>query len=235
MSRKNAVVTGASRGIGRAICLKFASEGYRVAFCSRNPDKINELLQELKSISDLDHIGLVCDVRRKEDIEEFCRALNEKFDSLDVLVNNAGVFFPGKAIDEQEGSLEVQIETNLYSAYRFTRQLLPLIRQSSKGHIFSINSVAGKIAYSNGGAYSISKHAMDGFTKSIREELKKEGIRVTSLYPGATLTDSWAGTGFPEERLMPPEDIASILFASYNLSSRSVVEELIIRPQLGDL
>jgi len=91
------------------------------------------------------------------------------------------------------------------------------------------------MAYSNGGSYAISKFAMLGFSKCLREELKKFRIRVTAVMPGATMTNSWAGSDLPDERFMPAEDIAETIFAAYSLSGRSVVEEIVIRPQLGDI
>jgi NAD(P)-dependent dehydrogenase (short-subunit alcohol dehydrogenase family) len=91
------------------------------------------------------------------------------------------------------------------------------------------------MAYPNGGSYAISKFALLGFSRCLRAELKEYGIRVTAVMPGATLTDSWAGTSYPNDRFMPPEDVAEMVFSAYSLSTRSVVEDIIIRPQLGDL
>ena len=96
-------------------------------------------------------------------------------------------------------------------------------------------SVASIKAYPNGGSYAISKFALLGFTKCLREELKDKGVKVTAILPGATWSDSWAGVDLPQERLMPASDIADIIWGTYVLSDVAVVEELLIRPQLGDL
>jgi hypothetical protein len=96
-------------------------------------------------------------------------------------------------------------------------------------------SIASFTAYKNGGSYAITKFALLGFSKSLREELKESGIRVTAVMPGATLTSSWEGVELPEERFMKPEDVAEVIFNAYFISERSVVEEIIIRPQLGDI
>ncbi|MNL41342.1 Sepiapterin reductase [compost metagenome] len=127
------------------------------------------------------------------------------------------------------------METNLYSAYHLTRGLLLGMMELKKGHIFTICSTASIIAYPNGGSYCISKFALYGMTKVLREEMKPYNVRVTAILPGATYTDSWKGTDLPEERFMDSRDVAESIWSVYALSSRAVVEEILIRPQLGDL
>jgi short-subunit dehydrogenase len=151
------------------------------------------------------------------------------------LINNAGIFIPGTILNEQDGTLERMMDTNLYSAYYLTKAVYPLMQQSLKPHIFNMCSIASFMAYPNGGSYAISKFALLGLTKVLRAELKTEGIRVTAIMPGATWTDSWAGADFPEDRLMDADDIAETIWTAYQLNRKSVVEEIIIRPQLGDL
>ena len=109
------------------------------------------------------------------------------------------------------------------------------MKKRKKGHIFNICSTASITAYTNGGSYCISKFAMYGMSKVLREELKADQIRVTSVMPGATFTASWEGVDLPEDRFMKPEDVAEMIFTTYQLSDRTVVEDLVIRPQLGDL
>jgi short-subunit dehydrogenase len=155
--------------------------------------------------------------------------------SVDVLINNAGYFVPGKVIDEADGVLENMMNTNLYSAYRVTRGLVGDMKAKKSGYIFNICSIASIMAYPNGGSYTISKFALLGFSKVLREELKPFGIRVSSILPGATLTASWEGANIPDDRLMKAEDVADAVYGAYALSGRSVVEEILIRPMLGDL
>ena len=109
------------------------------------------------------------------------------------------------------------------------------MRATKTGHIFTTCSIASLDAYPGGGAYSFSKHALLGFTKNLRQELMAEGIKVTAIIPGAVYTDSWKGSGVPEERIMEADDIAKTVFAATQLSPQAVVDEIIIRPQLGDL
>jgi short-subunit dehydrogenase len=109
------------------------------------------------------------------------------------------------------------------------------MKSVKSGHIFNMCSIASIKAYDNGGSYAIAKFALLGFSKCLREELKAHGIRVTAIMPGATKTASWDGVDLPEERFMKVEDVAEMVYAAYSLSGRSVVEEVIIRPQLGDI
>jgi len=131
--------------------------------------------------------------------------------------------------------LESQLATNLYSAYHLTRTLLPAMTAQKSGHIFNICSIASLRAYPNGGAYSISKFALYGFSQNLREEMKPHGIKVTAVLPGAVMTDSWAGFDNSQGRIMEAADIANMVYAATQLSPQACVEDIIIRPQLGDL
>jgi len=233
---KNIVVTGASKGIGRAIVLKFAAEGFSVAACARNESDLKKLESEVISFApDLSHVFMPCDMSDINQVKWFGERVRTEWGNVSILVNNAGVFIPGQVINETEGTLEKLISTNLYSAYNMTRLLVPAMIGAKSGHIFNICSVASLHAYTNGGSYSISKFALLGLSKALREELKSHGVKVTSLMPGATLTDSWAGVHLPESRFMKADDIAKLIFDIYNLSETTVIEEVVLRPILGDI
>lgn len=236
-----AVITGATKGIGRAIAFKFVQNGYSVAVCARNAEDIKKLKKELLQVAE--NAGLSapiviaepCDVRKRDDLIRFARAIHDSGITPDVIVNNAGVFIPGQVHNEDDGNLELLIETNVYSAYHLTRALLPGMIERKRGHVFNISSVAGLQAYTNGGSYSISKFALTGFSKALREEMKPFNIRVTALMPGAVLTNSWAGVDLPESRFMKAEDVADLLWSIYSLSEQTVVEEVLLRPMQGDI
>jgi short-subunit dehydrogenase len=127
------------------------------------------------------------------------------------------------------------IAVNLYSAYHLTRKLIGSMMKQKSGHIFNMCSIASLNAYANGGAYSISKFALHGFSKNLREEMKPYGIKVSSVFPGAVLTDSWGDFDNSNQRIMEAQDIAKLVFAAAQLSPAACVEDIIIRPQLGDL
>jgi short-subunit dehydrogenase len=190
----NIIVTGASKGIGKAIAEKYAVEGNTLLICSRGEKSLYDTVNELQTAYPNSIIkGMSCDMANKEEVlvfAEWCL----KFGSPDILINNAGQFIPGSIHDEAEGILEQMIQTNLYSAYHLTRALLPAMIQKKCGPYFLISvSIASLNAYANGGSYSISKFALLGFSKNLREELKPKGIKVTSVMPGATLSASWDG------------------------------------------
>lgn len=230
------VVTGGTKGIGWAIIEEFAANGFDIAFCSRSKEDLDARAGELiAKYPNIKVLVQAVDMRQKDQVLGFAKSITESWGGVDVLINNAGVFLPGEISKEEDGQLETMIETNLYSAYYFTRALLPTMTPKKKGHVFNICSIASKIAYPNGGSYSISKFALLGFSKVLREELKEQGIRVTSIMPGATWSNSWKGVDLPEERLMQASDIAKTVYAAYTLSQSAVVEDIVLRPQLGDL
>ena len=229
------VVTGGSKGIGKAIVEKFLSEGYPVATCSRNQADLDALKEEMDSRYGSSLHVFAADLSSRNGVDAFAVYVEDTGLKVGCLVNNTGYFLPGKTYEEEEGLLESMIRTNLYSAYHLTRKLIPQMIQRKKGHIFNMGSIAGINPYPNGGSYSISKYAMHGYTLNLREETRELGIRVTALNPGATYTASWEGSGIEEERLMPASDIANSVFSAYTLSDRTVVEEIVFRPQLGDL
>ncbi|MEO6166415.1 MAG: SDR family oxidoreductase [Chitinophagales bacterium] len=232
----NAVITGATKGIGRAITEKFAAEGFNVAICARNKKGLDVFCDELRNkFPDIDLVAQPCDVSDKRQLKSFADLIKTEWNSLDVLVNNAGIFLPGQVHKEKAGILEKQIKTNLYSAYYLTQFLVKTMIRNKHGHIFNLCSTASLQAYPNGGSYGISKFALLGFTKNLRVEMAPYNIKVTAVLPGATLTNSWEGADLPEERFMKPADIARSIWNAFTLSPQSVVEEILIRPIQGDI
>lgn len=234
--KKLAVITGGTKGIGRATVEKFAEANFDIVTCARNQDQLDNLVFELKSKHPNVRIyAEKADLAQKDEVLAFAEVIKELNRPIAMLLNNTGVFFPGSIHSEEEGNLEMMIETNLYSAYYLTRALIGDMMKRKSGHIFTTGSIAGIQAYPNGGSYGISKFALLGFTKALREEMKPHGIRVTSILAGATYTSSWEGVDLPLDRFMKAEDIADAIFAAYALSPNTVVEEIILRPQLGDI
>jgi short-subunit dehydrogenase len=234
--KKTIVISGGTKGIGKAIALHFAKEGFNIAVCARSTEDLDEFKKEIKTeFPAIEVFTQKADLKNILDVKTFAESVLQNFNSVDVLINNAGTYVGGNIHDEADGVLEHLIETNLYSAYHLTRAFLPSILENQDGHIFNMCSVASLIAYPNGGSYSISKFALLGFSKCLREELKDKGVKVTSIMPGATWSDSWAGVDLPKERIMPASDIARMIWGAYDLSKVGVVEDLVIRPMLGDL
>jgi short-subunit dehydrogenase len=231
----NIVITGASKGIGFATAKAFAAAGHHLYLTSKTAADLAAAAAELKAAYPSVTIEYIhADLSIKGQVHCFSEWLLARTVP-DVLVNNAGYFLPGQLQDEAEGQLEAQLNANLFSAYHLTRDLLPSMIQVKQGHIFNICSIASLQAYPHGGSYSISKYALLGFSANLRLELKDKGIKVTAVCPGATYTNSWKGSGVSEERIMEANDIAKMIYAATQLSPQAVVEDIVLRPQLGDL
>ena len=234
----NIVITGASKGLGKAIAEAFAADkqGHIFFLCARTKTELEKTGRELlDTFPGVTVNTRVCDVSNKSDLASFAQWISGLTERVDILVNNAGIYLPGSAYGEDDGALESLMEINMYSAYQLTRLILPGMLKVKSGHIFNMCSIASLNAYPNGGAYSISKFALYGFSKNLREEMKPHGIKVTHVLPGAAYTDSWSGSGIDPKRLMEASDIAKMVYAAAFLSPQACVEEIIIRPQLGDL
>jgi short-subunit dehydrogenase len=233
----NIVITGASRGIGKAIAERFCADqqAHHIILCSRNADPLESFAAELQaSFPHSTILSRTADLSIKTEAESFGEWCLRQFVP-DVLINNAGSFLPGNISNEAEGTLEQMMAVNLYSAYHLTRVLLPKMMKRKSGHVFNMCSIASLQAYANGGSYSISKFALAGLSKNLREELKTHHIKVTTVYPGAVYTDSWAGSGISPERIMEAKDIADMIYTAAHLSPQACVEAIVVRPQLGDL
>ncbi len=231
-----AIISGGTKGIGRACIQRFMEAGFDVVTCARNESDLLELQEETRLA--FPKTILICrkaDLSVRSELNSFIEHIISLNRSIDVLINNTGIFIPGQVHNEEEGVLEKTIETNLYSAYHLTRGLINEMISRRKGHIFTLCSTASIVAYPNGGSYCISKFALYGMTKVLREEMKPFNVKVTAVLPGATFTDSWKGTELPSERFMDSKDVADTIFAAYSLSPRANLEEILIRPQLGDL
>jgi short-subunit dehydrogenase len=232
---KLAVITGATKGIGRAVAERFARAKFDLAICARNQNDLNKTKDEIERTHKISVHVKSTDTSIKKQVGEFARFVLGIGRPIDVLVNNAGHFISGSTMEEPDGALEGMIEANVYSAYYTTRSLIGHLKTNRSGHIFNMCSIASIKAYPNGGSYAISKFALLGFSKVLREELKEHNIRVTAVLPGATQTASWDGVDLPDTRFIKPADVAEVIFNAYSISDRSVVEEVIIRPQLGDI
>jgi len=223
MNNLKVYVTGASRGIGAAIAKRYLASGAEVVVSSRNAPTWEGA-----------H-WVQADLGIKGEAVFAAQKAIEILGHVDILVNNGGLFLPGTITEENDRVFEAMMQVNVASAYHTSRVIVPSMKARNSGYVFNICSIASETAYAAGGSYTIAKHALLGLGKVLREECKNFGVRVTNVMPGAVLTDSWAGVDLPENRFIPVEDIAETIWNCQQLSDRSVIEELIIRPQLGDI
>ena len=221
--------------MGKATAEKFAAAGNNLFICARNEKELAETAKELEAKYKCKVFYFPADLSEKRSAQEFGNWVLQQTADVDIVVNNAGQFIPGSIYNEEDGLLEKMININLYAAYHVTRIFLPSMMKRKQGHIFNMCSIAALKSYDNGGSYSISKFALMGFSKNLREELKPYNIKVTAVYPGAVYTSSWFGSGVAESRIMESKDIAEMIVASATLSPQACVEDIVIRPLLGDL
>ena len=233
---KTIIITGGSKGIGRSTAIKFAENNFDIITCSRNEDELNKLKSEINLINSNTKVHAIrSDLSTKEGCINFIDFVKNKTDKIHILVNNVGTFIPGKLIEEDDSVLKNMIDINLYSNYWITKGLVNFMTKRKEGHIFNVCSIASKVAYANGGSYCISKFALYGMSQCLREELKEFDVKVTAILPGATRTGSWDGTLLPDDRFIRPEDVSNSIYSAYNTSRGATIEEIIIRPQLGDI
>jgi len=230
----NIAITGASKGIGRAIAHRFAAAGYNIIAIARTPEGLNQLAADLNNqYPGVEVLCLTADLASKEATLAAAEEIKTLKRPLDILVNNAGLYLEGQVLTEPAHQLEQMLSVNLLAPYYLCRALAPML--SENGHIINICSVASREVNERNGSYAITKHGLLALNKALRQELMKAGKRVTAILPGPTWTASWEGAPLPEERLMPPEDVAAAVWSAVQMSARTVVEEVVIRPQLGDL
>src|SRR5690606_3834312 len=153
----------------------------------------------------------------------------------DVLVNNAGAFRPGALLEMMTADVDAMIAANLRSVFLVSRAFVPGMVERGRGDVFNMSSIAGLQAYPGGAAYCAAKFGVTGLSQVMRAELREHGVRVCTVHPGATVSPSWEGSGIDPKRMMPAEDIARAFVDVYRLSRRTVVEEIVLRPQRGDL
>ena len=230
------LVTGASQGIGAAIAETFAREtGGRLALVARNAANLRRVAARCLRAGAAGAEMFPCDVGDAAAVEEMAARVRAKFSRIDVLINNAGLFVPTPLLSMSPEEFDGVLNANLRSVFLVTRAFAPTMVARKAGDIFIMASVASVRAFPMGGAYATAKHGVLGLARALREELRPSGVRVTTVLPGATVSPSWDGSGVPEARMMPAADVARVFLDAYRLGRRTVVEEIILRPPLGDI
>jgi 3-oxoacyl-[acyl-carrier protein] reductase len=234
---KTAVITGASRGIGLALAFALAKRGCRLALCARDTSPLKQTTTELAKFGAEHVFAKPCDVRDERSVAAFFDTFRERFDSLDFLINNAGIAHQLAPVQHLDPKVwRNVVETNLYGLFLCTHYALPLMQAG--GVIVNNLSVAAQGTFAGHSGYNSSKWGGLGFTNTLREELRDQRIRVIALIPGPTDTEIWKQF-MPEaahsSKMMPPEAIAQAVVDCLALPQNSVVEEIKIRPITGTI
>jgi len=233
---KTALVTGATKGMGKAISLALAKEGHKVIACARDWNALQTLQKDItNSYPNAEVFIQSCDFSMPSQVTELLIWLETNSLDVDVLVNNVGLFIPGSILDESDDMLAKHMQINLFAPHLLSVHLGRKMRANKRGHIFTISSVASRNAIATAGSYSVTKYALAGLTAVLREELKGHNVKVTEIIPGSTLTASWEGTKISKDEFVLPEDIAQALIAVLSMSAGANVDEIIIKPIRGQI
>lgn len=227
---KIAVITGASKGIGKAIAESLAAEGYSLALAARSEKELHQIKNDLEGKYGIKVIAWACDLSLKESVTAFSQKVLQHFSRVDVLVNNIGIFTTGTFSAESDDALEQNLNLNLKCAYHLTKSFALGFMKEQKGQIINLCSVASLGPKEEAASYTISKYALKGFNDVLREEMRDYGVKVTAIYPGSVNTSSWEGVIAPREEFIQPEDIAKLVVSLIGLSENAFVEELVIKP-----
>lgn len=225
-AEKVAIITGASRGIGREVAYGLAEEGYNVILIARNKNQLIELQNEIAKFSVQSEL-IVGDITQFETMNDQLNLILKKWGRCDVLVNNAGIFING-TLDTTLEDYQLLFDTNFKAQLSFIKAVIPYMKKQGKGYIFNIASMAGKIGYATIGAYTSSKFALVGLTESLHAEYSSQGIKITAICPGYVATDMANGAPISEKEMIQTNDISLIIKNLLTLSPHAFVKEIII-------
>jgi NAD(P)-dependent dehydrogenase (short-subunit alcohol dehydrogenase family) len=231
------LITGASQGIGAAIAKVFAKslgKGVKLALVARNAKNLAATARVCAKAGATAET-FVCDVSDAAAVTVMAADVVKRFGVVDVLINNAGVFAAAPFVETTTDDFDRIVAANLRSAFLVTKAFVPGMIARKHGDVFFMSSIAGLGAYPNSTAYCAAKFGVTGLAAVLRAETRAHGVRVCCVHPGATWAPSWSGSGVAEERIMPAGDVARAFFDIYKLGRNTVVEEIVLRPQLGDL
>lgn len=224
-----AVISGATKGVGKALAIALAKEGFSLALNARNTNDLEQLQSELVRNYSSNVFIYVGDLSDKDSALDFSAKVLSEFKNIDVLINNVGKYDLDKITDDGI-DLDDMMKTNLNSAYYLTKHLSINMCKNGKGHIFNICSVLSLMPRSTAATYTISKHALKGFNDVLREEMREYGVKVTAIYPGSINTSSWEGIVAPKELFVQPDDIVNIVKTCLHTSKNANIEEIVIKP-----
>lgn len=230
--KSSVLITGASQGIGRSISIAFAAQtGRPLLLLARNEDNLEKTAELCREAGSKQIAILVCDATSAAELHQL--VLPNGFPEPGIIVNNAGSYLYKKLENTTQDEFQNQIDINLFTAVNVVQRFLPTLKNQERALIINICSVASLKGYGDSGAYSAAKHALLGYTRSLREELMDTQIAVTAINLGQTHSSSWAESDMSPTKLIHPTDVAGLIIAISNLSPQSVVEEISIQPQHG--
>ncbi len=228
LTGKVAIVTGASKGIGRAITLSLAEDGANVILASRTESELNELAKKIQE-SGGSALAIRTDVSRSADIAHLVNSTLEQFPRIDILINNAGYGVFSKVVDAREEDLDGMWNVNLRGAFLCSKAVLPAMMKQRSGEIINIDSLAGKNTFVGGAGYSATKWGLLAFSRTLMLEVREYNIRVMTICPGSVNT-AFSDHSKDAMNIIQPEDVAESVLFALSMPARSNVSEIDIRP-----
>ena len=230
LENKIAIVTGGTKGIGRAIAESLLKAGAAVFICARDKYELKRALEQLSALGKVD--GEICDVRSEAQVEAMFAECVRVFGGVDVLVNNAGVGIIGKTVEEMSAEeFEQTLQTNLFGVFYACHHAIPLLKQRGGGYIVNISSLAGQNAHPKMAAYNASKFGLNGFTEALMQEVRADNIKVTAICPGSVNTFFGGDEPSADKAWqIQPEDIAEVVIDLLNFNERALPSKIEIRP-----
>lgn len=223
LTGKNALITGAGKGIGRAVAVALAKEGVNLGLIARTESDLKDLAVELQREYSIKVSIAPADISNSAEAEASAAKLKQELGSVDILINNAGIAKFGTLLEMDPEEWKRILDVNVMGTYNVTRAVLPDLVAQNSGDIINVASTAGERGFATGSAYCASKFALMGMTESLAQEVRKHNIRVTALTPSTVNTDLASNAGLKigdEDRMMQPEDVADLVLAALKLPAR---------------
>ncbi len=229
-TQKIAFITGASKGIGKAISLGLAQLNYQTILIGRNKNDLEQVAQQIVNEGGISPKSIQLDITDSEAVKTTVQSIQQEFQQIDVLVNNAGIYFDGSSDDISENDFSTMLQTNLTAQFSILKEIVPIMKVQKSGYIFNIASRSGKVGFAGSGAYSASKFALVGLNEALYRELNPLGISVTALCPGWVDTKMAveAGTTLSGEQMIQPEDLFRTIQWLLGLSPGACVKEVVL-------
>jgi 3-oxoacyl-[acyl-carrier protein] reductase len=230
IENKIAVVTGGTKGIGRAIAESLLKAGASVFICARDKSELKRALEQLSAFGRVE--GEICDVRSESQVKIMLDEAARVFGGVDILVNNAGIGIMGKTVEEMSAAeFEQTLQTNLFGVFYACHHAIPFMRRRGGGYIINISSLAGQNAHPRMAAYNASKFGLNGFSEALVQEVREHDIKVSYICPGSVNT--YFGGDTPSEDQawqLQPEDIAQVVIDLLEMNPRALPSKIEIRP-----
>lgn len=231
LNGKSAIVTGGTKGIGRAISGALVREGVNVCVSSRHEDEIEATVSELSRLHGGDVVGAVCDVRNHDEVKALVAHAVAEFGCVDLLINNAGIGIFGKVEDTRPEDFRAVLETNLFGVFYCCHEAIPEMKKRGGGYIINISSLAGTNAHPKMAAYNASKFGLNGFSEALMQEVRHDGIKVSYIMPGSVNTEFGGDEpGTEKDWQLQPPDIARVVLDLFHHDDRSLPSRVEIRP-----